>query len=125
MALGGTLIRMQVVHESSGGDRRTLASTVEVADTFRRQFRGLMFYTDVPDDYALVFDLGAAKRRGVHMVFVRTPIDVVWVDDGVVDRVETLSPWTGFARGVADTILELAPGAADGVEPGDRVVVEN
>jgi len=116
---------MQLVHESSDGQRRTLASTVETADTFRRQFRGLMFYTDVPDDYALVFDLGVAKRRGVHMVFVRTPIDVLWVDDGVVDRVETLSPWTGFARGVADTILELAPGAADAVDPGDTVLLED
>jgi uncharacterized membrane protein (UPF0127 family) len=116
---------MRVVHESSDGDRSTLASDVEVADTFARQFRGLMLYTDVPDDYALVFEMGAAKRRGVHMVFVRTPIDVLWLVDGVVDRVETLSPWTGFARGRADSIVELGPGAAEGVEPGDAVSIED
>lgn len=116
---------MRLVHESADGAERTLASDVEVADTFGRQFRGLMFYTEVPDDYALVFEMGAAKRRGVHMVFVRTPIDVLWVEDGVVDRVETLSPWTGFARGRADTIVELAPGAATGVAPGDAVSVQD
>jgi len=116
---------MRVVHESADGAETALASDVEVADTFARQFRGLMLYTDVPDDYALVFELGAAKRRGVHMVFVRTPIDVLWLVDGAVDRVETLSAWTGFARGRADTIVELAPGAAEGVEPGDEIRIED
>jgi len=115
---------MRVVHESPDGDVRTLAGDVEVADTFARQFRGLMGWTEVPDDYALVFELGESKRRGVHMVFVRTPIDVLWLDDGVVARVETLSPWTGFARGRADTIVELPPGAADGVAAGDAVRLE-
>jgi uncharacterized membrane protein (UPF0127 family) len=115
---------MRVVHESSDGETRTLAGDVEVADTFGRQFRGLMGYTEVPDDYALVFEMGESKRRGVHMVFVRTPIDVLWLDDGVVDRVETLSPWTGFARGRADTIVELAPGAADDVAAGDKVRID-
>ncbi|MDZ7701848.1 MAG: DUF192 domain-containing protein [Halobacteriales archaeon] len=55
------------------------------------------------------------------MLFMRTPIDVLWVADGRVERRETLSPWTGFGIARADTIVELAPGAASAVTAGDRV----
>jgi hypothetical protein len=115
---------MRVVHESADGGDRTLATDVEVADTFFSQFRGLMFRSSVPDDYALVFDFSKAQTRSVHMVFVRFPIDVVWVVDDTVERVSTLSPWTGLGYARADTILELPAGAADGVESGDTVRVE-
>jgi uncharacterized membrane protein (UPF0127 family) len=60
----------------------------------------------------------------VHMLFVRFPIDVMWVVDGTIERVSTLSPWTGLGYAQADTILELPAGAADDVEAGDTVRVE-
>ena len=109
---------MRVDHEGE-----PLATQVEVADSFGAKLKGLMFRTHVPEDYALVFRFDRASRRSVHMVFVRTPIDVLWVADGTVTRRATLAPWTGFGWARADTIVELAAGTAADVDAGDRVTV--
>lgn len=82
-----------------------------------------MFRQSVPADYALVFPFDRAARRSVHMLFVRTSLDVLWVADGQVTKRATLAPWTGLGWARADTIVELAPGAAAGVDVGDRVTV--
>ncbi|MEF8851766.1 MAG: DUF192 domain-containing protein [Haloarculaceae archaeon] len=130
---------MRLVHESAAGTR-TLATDVETADSLVAQLKGLMGRSSVPEDYALVFPvrrdpvavaidrlpgplgrLADPDRHGVHMLFVRTPLDVVWVDDGDVVQVRTLQPWTGRASARADMLVELAPGGAAGVEPGDTV----
>ncbi|MFB6269095.1 MAG: DUF192 domain-containing protein [Halobacterium sp.] len=103
------------------GDERTLATDVDVADSFLSQARGLMFRRSIPDDYALVFDFEDADVRDVHMVFVPFDIDAVWVEDGEVQRVERLSAWTGRGEARCDTLLELPAGAADDVSVGDRV----
>jgi uncharacterized membrane protein (UPF0127 family) len=141
---------MRVVHESADADRGStrgrsvLAADVETADSPLSKTVGLMGRTSVPDDYALVFQfepgllergllslprplsaLGErARRRDIHMLFVRTPIDVVWIEEAEVVKVRTLDPWRGRDSARADTVIELAAGAADGVEPGDRVLVE-
>jgi len=110
---------------SDGDDRnghvRTLATDVETANSFGTRLRGLMFRSSVPRDYALVFPFDGSKRRGIHTLFVRVPIDVVWVDDRTVTRTETLRPWRGVATARADTVVELAAGAAEGVTAGDTV----
>ncbi|KTG10613.1 hypothetical protein AUR64_08075 [Haloprofundus marisrubri] len=107
---------MQLVHEN-----RPIASTVEFADSFFEQSRGLMFRRSVPDDYALVFRFDEAERRSLHMLFVPFPIDALWIVDGEVTKHARLSGWTGLGWGTADTIVELPAGAADGVEEGDSV----
>lgn len=112
-----------VVYDPDGA-ARTLATTVDIADSLLEQTRGLMFRRSLPDDYALAFRFERAKTRDIHMLFVFVPLDVIWVADGVVQRVETLRPWRGFARDRADLILELPAGAADVVEPGERLVLE-
>lgn len=116
---------MRVVHEPADGDgTRTLATDVAVADGFRAKFRGLRFRRSLPDDYALVFPFDHAGRRDIDMLFVRTSIDVLWLEDDRVEQVKTLRPWIGFGLARADCVIELPPGVADGVEAGDRVVVE-
>ncbi|OVE84203.1 DUF192 domain-containing protein [Natronolimnobius baerhuensis] len=115
---------MTLRHVRSGADAVTLASSVDIADSLVSQTRGLMFRRSVPDDYALVFQFGSAKTRDIHMLFVFVPLDVVWLVDGVVQRVERLRPWLGFRREEADTIVELPAGAAADVEVGDRLVLE-
>ncbi|WP_254768805.1 DUF192 domain-containing protein [Salinilacihabitans rarus] len=115
---------MRLVHESADG-AAVIASNVETADTLRRQGRGLMFRRSLPDDYALAFRFGSVRSRGIHTLFVLVPIDVVWVADGEVSRVERLRPWRGLARARADLIVELPAGAADGVEAGDRLVLDD
>ncbi|WP_224270004.1 DUF192 domain-containing protein [Haloprofundus salinisoli] len=107
---------MQLVHEG-----RPIARTVEFADGFLQQSRGLMFRRSVPDDYALVFRFDEAERRSLHMLFVPFPIDALWMVDGEVTKRARLSGWTGLGWGIADTIVELPAGAADGVDEGDSV----
>lgn len=114
---------MQVVHHVDG-DRTVLATDARRADTTRKKLQGVMFKPELPPGYGLVFPFDAATSRGVHMLFVRVPIDVLWVVDGVVQAVETLSPWTGYATHRADRIVELPAGAASAVAPGDRIAVE-
>lgn len=125
---------MRVVHDD-GSDRRALATEVDVAATLAEQVRGLMFRESIPEDYALVFELDAPPwplsavlgeygLQSVHMLFVRFPIDVVWLRGETVAKVQTLSPWTGVGVARADAFVELPAGAADGVEPGDRLLIE-
>ena len=80
-----------------------------------------MFRRSLPDEYALAFRFSRAKHRDVHMLFVFVPLDVVWVVDDVVQRIERLRPWRGFARDEADLIVELPAGGADEVTVGDRL----
>ncbi|WP_049922123.1 DUF192 domain-containing protein [Halopiger djelfimassiliensis] len=116
---------MRIAHYSDpDGEADLLATNVDLADSIIPRARGLMFRRSIPDDYALAFRFDAATTRDVHMLFVPFPIDVVWVVDGVVERVERLRPWLGFARETADTIVELPAGTATDVEPGDRLVLE-
>ncbi|WP_247728984.1 DUF192 domain-containing protein [Halovivax limisalsi] len=116
---------MRLVHEPKSGAPTTLAADVETADGWMRKLRGLMFRRSLPASYALAFRFDAVKARDVHMLFVFVPLDVVWVADGVVQRVERLPPWRGYAREACDLIVELPAGAAADVEPGDAVELES
>lgn len=128
---------MRVVHEGDetlgegSSARRAIATDVEVADTTLSQAKGLMFRSSLPDEYALVMEVGEGgllsrgpSRHVVHMLFVRTALDVVWLIDEEVVKVARMHPWRSLAMGRANRILELPAGAADGVKPGDTVVVE-
>ena len=120
---------MRVVHESGvqsddGDGRAVLATDVTVADSFGAKLRGLRFRSSLPDGFALVFPFEDVGRRDIDMLFVRTPIDVLWLIDERVERVDTLRSWIGFGLAKADCVIELPPGAAESVSPGDRVVLE-
>jgi uncharacterized membrane protein (UPF0127 family) len=57
------------------------------------------------------------------MICVPFDIDAVWLVDGEVEAVKRLRAWRGYGRARGDTVVELPAGAADGVDPGDRVAV--
>jgi uncharacterized membrane protein (UPF0127 family) len=111
---------VRVVHRR-GGETRVLASDAERTEGFLGRARGLMFRRSVPEGYGLVFPFEGARSRNIHMLFVPFPLDVLWLVDDEVTRVERLRPWVGFSRGVADTVVELPAGAAEAVEAGDTV----
>ncbi len=131
---------LRIVHEQdetlgrdSPPERTILATDVDVADSILSTGKGLMFRSTLPDDYALVMEVGGNNllpftsgppRQFVHMLFVRMPLDVVWLDGTEVIRVSTLNPWRGVGMARADRIIELPAGNADGLSPGDTVVVE-
>ena len=129
---------MRVVHDPDG-EARVLASDVDIAEGFVQTSKGLMFRSSIPEAYALVFEFDppeglaaklpfagddAVARRIIHMLFVRMPIDVLWLQGETVAQVSTLRPWIGIGMAKADRIVELPAGAAEGVEAGDTVVVE-
>ncbi len=113
---------MRVIHD----DERVLATDARVAASLVAQTRGLMFRRSFPGD-GLVFPFDDTARRNAHMLFVRFPIDAVWVADDRVTAVERLRPWRGFGSARADTLVELPAGTADSVATGDvvRVVSES
>ena len=61
----------------------------------------------------------------IHMFFMRFAIDAVFCtrDLEVIDVVRGLRPWKIAARRGAKVVIELAEGAAAGVDAGDRLVL--
>lgn len=115
---------MRLIHESPAAGKTTVATTVETADSFLARARGLMFRRSLPDDYALAFRFDDVGRRDVHMVFVGMPLDVVWVVDDDVTRVEQLRPWRDLAAADADLLVELPAGSAVDIETGDTLYLD-
>jgi hypothetical protein len=109
-----------------------LAASLEVAESFGGRFMGLMGRSSLAPGDGLWLRPGSS----IHMLFMRFPIDAVFLakegaDGGrrVVAVRPDLPPWRGvvwWARG-ADGTLELPAGtaAASGTVAGDLVVMED
>lgn len=105
-----------------------LAEQLELGTSLWARFRGLMLRRALEPGAGLW--LGGAN--GIHMFFMRFPIDAVFVGQARGDGVRSvlavrraLRPWTGmvpFVRG-ADGVLELPVGTIDatGTQPGDAL----
>ncbi len=112
-------------------DESLLAEALEVAESFGGRFMGLMGRSSLPPGGGLWL----RPASSVHMLFMRFPIDAVFLGkpgaDGarrVVSVRADLRPWVGvvwWARG-ADGCLELPAGAAaaSGTVVGDLVRLE-
>ena len=107
-----------------------IASDVEVADSLLAKFKGLMGRQALPAGAALWLP----ESNGIHMMFMRFPIDAVFLGRPdatgarpVVSVHRALRAWTGlvpFVRG-AHGVLELPVGAIDTsrTEVGDLVEI--
>jgi uncharacterized protein len=90
-----------------------------VANTFWLRFRGFMLRRSIATGEGMLFE----RAGSIHMFFMRIPLDIVFVDRElrVVKVARGLKPWrVAGARG-AHTTIELAAGAAAGVDVGDRL----
>lgn len=100
-------------------DGTVVCARVSLAlDPFTRM-RGLLGRDALaPDEGILLRPAGS-----IHMLFMRFPIDVVFLDRElvVVDVARGLRPWRIAARRGASQVVELAEGAASGLRPGDRL----
>ena len=100
-----------------------VASVVELAVTRADRRRGLLGRD--------AFDLSAAlilvPCAAVHTVFMRFPIDVVFLDrDGRVRTiVRNLQPWRIAASPRAYAAVELAGGVERDLMPGDPLYLES
>ena len=106
----------------------SLAAEVEVAGSVWARFKGLMGRSSLPAGHGLWLP----GDNGIHMFFMRFPIDAVFLGkpdaDGarrVVAVRRALRPWVGIVPLVraANGVLELPAGstAATGTETGDVV----
>ncbi|HEX7472668.1 MAG TPA: DUF192 domain-containing protein [Candidatus Limnocylindrales bacterium] len=96
----------------------TLAGRVEVADSLMGKFMGLMGRASLDTDAGLWLP----ESNGIHMMFMRFPIDAVFVGRADADGARqvlavrrALRAWTGLVplvRG-AHGVIELAVGAID------------
>ena len=85
---------------------------VEIADTFLKRFCGLMFRRRLPENRGLLL----APCDGVHMMFMRFAIDVVYLDeDFCIKKItRSLPPWIGLSMcRKAWGALEMSSGEAD------------
>ena len=85
---------------------------VELADNFLKRLRGLMFRERLEPGRGLLL----APCTGVHMLFMRFAIDVIYLDEHFCIKkiVRDLTPWLGMSVCFgAWGALELASGEAE------------
>ena len=86
------------------------------------RMRGLLGRSSLAPDEGMLFQ----PAGSIHMFFMRFPIDAVFCtrELEVIDVERGLQPGKTAARKGAKVVVELAVGAAGGVEPGDRLTVD-
>jgi len=111
-----------VVKTLRRADGTVVCAKCEIAETFWMKFLGLMGRSSLPADEGMLF----RPAGSIHMFFMRFPIDVVFCDRDlrVVKVVRGLKPWRTAAARRAKVTIELAAGAAAGLEPGDRLQLD-
>ena len=111
---------VRVVNRTRG---TVLAERAELASNFWTRFWGLMGRRELPAGSGLVLKPGG----GIHMWFMRIPLDVVHVDkqDRVTHVLRGITPWRFGPLLVGKKLaIELPVGAAEGTNVGDQVELE-
>ena len=104
---------------------RTLVERCFLVTNFFRRFLGLMGRASIGANEALLFP----KCNSIHTLFMRFPIDVVFIQSSgeVLEVIEALPPWRALLpRGKAKHTLEMAAGGcrAAGLSAGSRLHYE-
>lgn len=111
----------RIVNQSKG---TVVAEEVQVADGVWSRFLGLMGRKSLPQGAGLLLK----PSSSIHTMFMRFPIDVVFLDRSlrVVKVVAEMKPYRAtLAFGGAHSALELNAGSAAGkVEVGDQLALE-
>jgi len=108
------------VLKRAGGE--VVCARCEIADTPLKRMRGLLGRSGLGEGEGMLF----RPAGSIHMMFMRFPIDALFCDrELVVLGVERdLKPWKTAKRRGAKVVVELAAGAAEGLQPGDRLFLE-
>ena len=112
--------QVRVVNQTRG---TVLADRAELADNLWTRFMGLMGRSELRPGGGLVLKPGG----GIHMWFMRMPLDVIHVDkrDRVTHVLRGIKPWRFGPLFVGGKIaVELAVGTARETQVGDQIVVE-
>lgn len=104
-----------------GAEGRVVCERCVVADRPLARMRGLLRRRTLPSGEGLLLRPAAS----VHTLFMRFPIDVVFLDRDrrVLDVAPGLGPWKVAGRRRARAVLELAAGECErrGIGRGDRL----
>lgn len=103
----------------------TIANQVVFARNIFSQMLGLMLYKSIPQDFAMIFTLRKSTTLGVHMLFMRFPIDALFLnEDKRLVNIATLKPWVGHkhVKGVK-YLIEMNSGIVEeyGLKVGDQL----
>jgi len=110
----------RVLNKRSGS---VVVQELELANSSWTRFTGLMFRSSLPKQGGLWL----TPCNSIHMMFMRFPIDVIWLNSArVVLKVSSgVAPWYGMAfcwsAGIA---LEVPVGNASKVQVGDELIRE-
>ena len=111
-------MRVQRLQTAEG---RVVCERCSIANRWWQRMRGLLGRSELdPEEGILLRPAGS-----IHMAFMRFPIDAVFCDRDlvVIDVVRGLRPWRAAGRRGAKVVVELAEGAAAGLESGDRLLL--
>jgi hypothetical protein len=103
-------------------DGTVVCARCAIADNPLTRMRGLLGRASLDPDEGMLF----RPAGSIHMFFMRFPIDAVFCDRElrVLDVVRELQPGQTAGRKGAKVVIELAAGAAGGIEAGDRLVLD-
>ncbi|MBQ4337811.1 MAG: DUF192 domain-containing protein [Clostridia bacterium] len=101
-----------------------ITDNAELADTFFTRFRGLMFRNAIAENYALYI----TPCNQIHMLNMRFPIDVVYLDEsGTVVKTDTDVHPGKICKTVkeAKSVIELRSFSASklGIKNGDTIKI--
>jgi len=112
------------VQRLDGHGGRVVVQRCELADGFFSRFRGLLGRSGLQPGEGLLL----SPSSSVHTMFMRFPVDVVFLDRGmeVVGVSADVRPWRLAGRRGARHVLELAAGEAQARElrTGERLSLE-
>ena len=111
---------VRVVNRTRG---TVLAERAELANNVWTRFWGLMGRRELSAGSGLVLEPGG----GIHMWFMRIPLDVIHVDkrDRVTHVLRGIRPWRIGPLFVGGKLaIELPVGAAEGTAVGDEVFLD-
>ena len=115
---------MRQVTLVDAGSGAPVCSPVELASRPWSRMRGLLGRRGLAPAHGMLF----SRTHAVHTLFMRFPIDVVFLDEelAVVEVAAAVAPWRTAGRKGARWTLELGAGEAArlGLAPGRRVVIE-
>ncbi len=89
-----------------------IAKNIDFASSTLSKILGLMFRDQIHPDYAMIFILDKPSRVSVHMLFMRFPIVVIFLNEHKkISGFFRLNPWTGF-KGMKDIkyVIEMNAG---------------
>jgi uncharacterized membrane protein (UPF0127 family) len=103
------------------GDGTVLSDRCRLAYSPLARMRGLLGRSGLEPGESMLF----RPAGSIHMLFMRFAIDAVFCDRDLVvlKVVPGLRPWRLASQRGAKVVVELAEGAAAGVQPGDQLSI--